>query len=36
MVPLDLDAGERADLIAFLRTLTGEEIPAALLVDTSN
>ena len=32
---LNLDAGEVADLVAFLETLTGEAIPAALAEDTS-
>jgi cytochrome c peroxidase len=35
MVPLDLDRRERRDLIAFLHALTGESVPAPLLVDTS-
>jgi cytochrome c peroxidase len=35
MVPLNLTAGESADLVAFLRTLSGAAVPAALLVDTS-
>jgi cytochrome c peroxidase len=33
--PLGLTAGESADLVAFLKTLDGEPVPAALLVDTS-
>jgi cytochrome c peroxidase len=33
--PLGLSSGERADLVAFLRTLTGTSVPAPLLVDTS-
>ncbi len=32
--PLNLSDGERGDLVAFLRTLTGEEVPEALLRDT--
>jgi cytochrome c peroxidase len=35
MVPLNLTAGESADLVAFLRMLSGAAVPAALLVDTS-
>ncbi len=35
MVPLNLTAGEQADLVAFLGTLTGERVPVARLVDTS-
>jgi cytochrome c peroxidase len=35
MVPLGLTAGEKSDLVAFLRTLTGEPVPASFLVDTS-
>ncbi|HEX6273281.1 MAG TPA: cytochrome c peroxidase, partial [Polyangiaceae bacterium] len=35
MVPLGLSAGERADLVEFLRALTGEPVPASLLLDTS-
>jgi cytochrome c peroxidase len=35
MVPLGLDAAQQADLVAFLGTLTGENVPAARLVDTS-
>jgi len=35
MVPLNLTADEKADLLAFLETLTGEEVPAALLADPS-
>jgi cytochrome c peroxidase len=35
MVPLGLTAGEKSDLAAFLRTLTGEPFPASFLVDTS-
>lgn len=33
--PLGLDAQQRADLVAFLATLTGEPVPAERLVDTS-
>jgi cytochrome c peroxidase len=29
------DAGEKADLVAFLKTLSGEPVAAALLADTS-
>ncbi|MGB1016699.1 MAG: hypothetical protein ACPG4T_21350, partial [Nannocystaceae bacterium] len=35
MVPLNLTADEQGDLIAFLETLTGEEVPAELLADPS-
>jgi cytochrome c peroxidase len=35
IVPLALTAGESADLVAFLRALTGAAVPAALLTDTS-
>jgi cytochrome c peroxidase len=35
MRPLDLTPGEIDDLVAFLETLTGDPIPAALLEDTS-
>ncbi len=35
MKPLNLSAAEVQDLIAFLGTLTGEDIPAVLTVDTS-
>jgi cytochrome c peroxidase len=34
--PLNLTPAEVADLVAFLETLTGDPIPAALLADTSN
>ena len=34
--PLMLTAQEKADLVEFLKTLTGTPIPAELLVDTSN
>ena len=33
--PLNLTAGEKADLVAFLNTLTGAAVPAPLLVDTA-
>jgi cytochrome c peroxidase len=33
--PLGLTPGEAADLVAFLKTLDGEPVPAPLLVDTS-
>ncbi len=33
--PLGLSADEKADLVAFLKTLTGEAVAAPLLVDTS-
>lgn len=36
MVPLGLTNAEKADLIAFIEALTGDDIPAALTVDTSN
>jgi hypothetical protein len=35
MMVLGLTDGEKADLVAFLRTLTGEAVPAPLLMDTS-
>jgi cytochrome c peroxidase len=35
MVPLGLTDGEKSDLVAFLRTLTGDAVPASLLADTS-
>ncbi len=35
MVPLGLSASEKADLVAFLKTLGGDAVPAALLQDTS-
>jgi cytochrome c peroxidase len=35
MKPLDLTAAEQADLIEFMKTLTGDAIPAALVTDTS-
>jgi len=35
MVPLNLTAGESADLVAFLRMLSGASVRASLLVDTS-
>jgi cytochrome c peroxidase len=36
MVPLNLSAAEEADLVEFLKTLTGDPIPDALRMDTSN
>ena len=33
--PLGLDAGKQADLVELLKTLTGEPVPAALVVDIS-
>ena len=33
--PLGLSASEKSDLVAFLKTLDGDPVPAALLVDTS-
>ena len=36
MVPLNLSAGDQADLVAFMGSLTGEPIAPALVVDTSN
>jgi cytochrome c peroxidase len=33
--PLSLTTGEKSDLVAFLKTLDGEALPPALLVDTS-
>lgn len=35
LVPLGLSAGDKADLVAFLHTLSGDPVPAALVVDTS-
>ena len=35
MVPLNLSANEKLDLIAFLEALTGDPIPTELFVDTS-
>ncbi len=35
MVPLNLTPEEQADLVSFLEALTGEPVPAPLLVDTS-
>jgi hypothetical protein len=35
MVPLNLTTAEKDDLEAFMRTLTGEQISAALQADTS-
>jgi cytochrome c peroxidase len=35
VVPLNLTAAEKADLVDFLETLTGEALPAALTTDTS-
>jgi cytochrome c peroxidase len=35
MTPLGLTAAEKADLVAFLKTLTGKPLPPALLEDTS-
>jgi cytochrome c peroxidase len=35
MVPLNLDAQQQTDLVEFLKTLTGERMPAERLVDTS-
>ena len=35
MVPLGLSTRDRADLVAFLRALSGDAVPAALLMDTS-
>lgn len=35
IVPLGLTITEKADLVAFLRTLTGQAVPAGLLTDTS-
>jgi cytochrome c peroxidase len=32
---ISLDTDEKADLVAFLKSLTGEDVPASLLVDTS-
>jgi len=35
VVPLNLSAGEKADLVELLKALSGAEIPAALRADTS-
>lgn len=35
IVPLGLTTAEKSDLVAFMKTLGGEALPAALLVDTS-
>jgi len=35
MVPLNLTAGEKADLVEFLKTLTGEPPPVAVVIDIS-
>jgi cytochrome c peroxidase len=35
MVPLNLTAAQQTDLVAFLKTLTGERVPASRLVDIS-
>jgi cytochrome c peroxidase len=35
LVPLNLTAEEKADLVEFMKTLTGEPVPAALTTDTS-
>ena len=35
ITPLGLSAGEASDLVAFLKTLDGDPLPAALLTDTS-
>jgi cytochrome c peroxidase len=35
ILPLNLTAGEQADLVAFLKSLTGEPIPADLAQDTA-
>jgi cytochrome c peroxidase len=35
LVPLNLGASQQADLVAFLKTLTGDPLPAASVVDTS-
>lgn len=35
LVPLSLSDAEQADLIEFLKTLSGAAAPAALLIDTS-
>jgi cytochrome c peroxidase len=35
MMPLGLTAGDKADLVAFMKTLTGEPLPVAVVVDTS-
>ena len=35
LLPLGLSASEQLDLVAFLNTLTGSAVSAALLVDTS-
>ena len=35
IVPLGLSAQDKTDLVEFLKTLTGDSVPASLLVDTS-
>ena len=35
MMPLGLSPGDKADLVEFMKTLTGEPLPVALVVDTS-
>jgi cytochrome c peroxidase len=35
MMPLGLDAQQQTDLVEFLKTLTGDRVPADKLVDTS-
>lgn len=35
LMPLGLSGGDKADLVAFLKTLSGAPLPAALVVDTS-
>lgn len=35
LMPLGLSAGDKADLVEFLKTLSGAPLPAALVVDTS-
>jgi cytochrome c peroxidase len=35
MVPLDLTAGEKTDLVEFMKTLTGEAPPVAAVIDIS-
>jgi cytochrome c peroxidase len=35
VVPLGLSADDKADLVEFLKTLSGAPLPAAIVVDTS-
>ncbi|HEY5927775.1 MAG TPA: cytochrome c peroxidase [Kofleriaceae bacterium] len=35
MMPLNLTPGDKTDLVEFMKTLTGDSVPVALMVDTS-